>query len=119
MVSEVVVSNPRYTCAVWYWRHHCLRYELFETEKGAARFAAGLEDDGEGVVSGVQFSDGRTIEPHEWELLAQVNEENYARAIEEARQRLAAPAPLTRTVRDPFHDRKVKIKITEPEWLGR
>lgn len=111
--------TAEHTCAVWYWRYFNMYYELFQSEREAARFAVDLENDGEGDVSGVQFSDGRAVARNEWELFLQIDKEEDIRIMREIQQRLKAPSPPKRAIRDPFNNREIKIKITEPEWLGR
>lgn len=105
-------------CALWYWRHNVIEYEVYDSEAEAASAAVGMEDYGNGVPIGVQFPDGRTIRQDDW--VAYRDAVAKARADEEARsarQKDAPPIP-TRQVKDPFEGRPVTVEADEPEWLG-
>jgi hypothetical protein len=108
-------------CAVWYYRYHVLEYELCADEDEAVRFASGMSDAGTGAVIGVQFADGRTIKEGDWSALRAYEEEQWRRYEERARAAAANPPPkrTTRTITDPFDERKIIIDAAEPDWLGR
>jgi len=111
-----------YTCAVWYYRYHSPRYELFETEQDAAEDAYYMTETGECSVSGVQFADGRTVSVKEWQAYADVVA--AAEAEREASARAAeAPTPQpvkpARVVTDPFGGIALDIRDGDPDWLGR
>lgn len=107
------------TCAVWYWRHHSLDYDLYEDEQAAARFAASLEEWENGFVAGVQFSDGRLIKRDGWSAMRE--EERRRDQESDARMEAYKAVPPTpkRKINPPFTDDPyMEIDAEEPEWLG-
>ena len=105
------------TCALWYWRHNTITYDVFDTEAEAASMAVYFKDDAQGVPIGVQFANGRTIRYQDWDAYRAARQQ----ADEDCRQRLANPAEPrpTRTVLDPFEGKEVTIEADEPSWLGK
>jgi hypothetical protein len=110
-----MTTEERDVVAVWFMRYLCMSYDLFDSEKEAAGFANYLEDEGEGVVIGIQFADGRAVPAKDWTTPAEVRrawEEQNATRIPDQ------PRPV-RAVRDPFKGERVMVEVTEPDWLGR
>lgn len=106
-----------YTCALWYARYGHPRFELCETEEDAAEFAYQLEANGDGVLHGVQFADGRLMKGYDWELLHSVRR----REDEEWRERMnqnASRRPVGK-VKDPFSDSSLAVFDEVPSWLGK
>lgn len=110
-------AGTKDSVALWYSRYMSPGYELCDSEEEAAGLAWGMEDSGGAAVLGVQFSDGRTIERENWPALEAV-QERFEQAEREARDKLRPPVP-EREVLDPFRGRALKIRASEPEWLGR
>jgi len=104
------------TVALWYSRYMSSDYELCDSEDAAAGLGVGMEDSGGAVVLGVQFADGRTIERDSWPAFAAA-QERFRQAEGEARDK---PRPVVpeREVLDPFRGRSLKIRASEPQWLG-
>ena len=117
-MSAAEDERARYAMALWWMRYNSPDYELYETEREAADFGSYLEDEGDGVVLGVQFADGRTIARAGWreyrEARARRRDEDARRRAQEATR---APVPM-REARDPFTGTAVKIEVSEPSWLG-
>ncbi len=107
------------TCALWYWRHMVLGYEIYDTEAEAARAAWAMEDNGGAVPSGIQFPDGRTVAASEWPALARQWAAVFAAdAARRAGVTPSQPEPAGRKVRSPFGDAVVVVDAGEPAWLG-
>lgn len=101
--------------ALWYRRYRVTDYSIWDSEEEAAGIAAAMEDDGAGVVKGVQFQDGRLIPAEEWEAFARARERRE-RAWEE-REAKQEPRPK-RKITAPFGGGIIEIDAREPSWLG-
>jgi hypothetical protein len=107
-------------CALWYWSHGSIQYQLYNTEQEAARGAVYMADDGDhGFPAGIQRQDGTWTALDDWEAYEterdRINDEVWRRIREEDKK----PKPPTRKIRPPFNDREITIYATEPDWLGR
>lgn len=103
--------------ALWYARHHSPGYGLCDSEEEAAELGAGMADSGGASVLGVQFADGRTIERDSWPAF-EAAQERFRQAEQEARDK-PRPAVPEREALDPFGGRMLRIRVSEPAWLGR
>ena len=104
-------------CAVWYWRHGCINYELCESEQAAAAWAYNLDDTEEGSVAGVQFADGRLIKRDDWQALRFYEaEQERARRVRPA---VRVNPRASRMVLDPFTRERVVVDHDAPAWLGQ
>jgi hypothetical protein len=103
--------------ALWYVRYHSPGYVLCDSEEEAAELGVGMEDSGGASVLGVQFSDGRTVERDSWPAFAAAQERSW-QAEREARDK-PRPAVQEREALDPFGGRMLRIRASEPSWLGR
>ena len=114
-----MADRSKSECALWYVRYHSPDYELCESEEAAARLGAGMMENGDCSVLGVQFPDGRTIDVDNWPAWDEAQrwmDAGYARMEEE---RARQPKPVMRKVCDPFNGWALEVKATEPEWVGR
>jgi hypothetical protein len=109
------MSEPAYTCAVWYIDDHGqIDYELAQNESEAARLAAWA--DGDGTALGLQRADGSTLPAATWQEFA--DEKRRQREAERERwENPPPPVPIRRAL-DPFRGRELDIEVTEPDWLG-
>lgn len=103
-------------CALWYERWHQTRYDLFDSEQGAADYAVYLTEEGEGQPLGVQFADGRTLKVDDWPAYA-ARKQRWEENERADAARVVEPRP-TRKVRDPFTDAVVDVEVSAPGWLG-
>jgi hypothetical protein len=109
------MSEPTYTCAVWYLDEYGqIDYELCENELGAAYDAAIY--DGDGTVLGLQRADGSTVPAGVWLELEEAK--HKLRELKEQRRRNQPPPPETRRAKDPFKGYTLDIEVEEPDWLG-
>jgi hypothetical protein len=109
------------TCAVWYYRHHVVYYELCGDEDEAVSYANSLSEHGEGATVGVQFADGRFVERDDWTALDDYEREQAARwRAEYEAERLNPPPPrLTRSVHPPWDTKDTAVvEPGDPAWLG-
>lgn len=105
-------------CALWYWRHHRVTYAICEDETDAADYAVYLNAYGEGLPTGVQFSDGQTLKLKDWSVYLDAYREHRAKEDAESAERDAAPPPEVREILDPFDGKLVTVAASEPAWLG-
>lgn len=115
------------TVALWYWRHYSLHYSLYDDEQKAAYSALYLEDSGEGLVEGIQFSDGRTLSrPTPWKssldwwpaYKAEYDRQRIHEEQTDAKRHAEPPRP-TRVICAPFGlSELLNVDASEPEWLG-
>lgn len=105
--------------ALWYSRYHSPDYELCDSEEEAARLGVGMEDSGGASVLGVQFADGSTIERDNWPAF-RAAQEWFWKAQRESQEASDAQPPVPRReVLDPFCGHALKIRASDPQWLGR
>jgi len=113
------MTDPSYTCAVWYMRYYNIEYELCATEEEAARFAVCLRDDSQGVPLGIQFADGRAVKSADWSFLDEVEELMRLEAADRVDRLRQETPPPSRKTRDPFDGNPLVVDLTEPSWLGQ
>ena len=101
--------------ALWYRRYRETDYSIWGSEEEAAGIGAAMEDDGDGVVKGVQFQDGRLIRAEDWDALARARKRRD-QAWEE-RDAKREPRPK-RKITAPFGGGIIEIDAREPAWLG-
>lgn len=101
-------------CAVWFMRHGSPDYELCDNEHDAAGFVYYMAESGSGVLSGIQFADGRIIKADDWD-----GPERYAEELDRDKAaRPPSPPPETRTVHDPFSRQDAEVFTKDPSWVG-
>lgn len=110
--------NNHYQVALWYVRHHSSGYALCDSEQDAARLGVAIADSGSAWITGIQFSDGRTIARENWEAYTEARQ-----WMDEAWNRRytadqAKPPKPVREIRDPFRGKTFTIDASEPSWLG-
>lgn len=106
-------------CALWFWRHYSLDFDLYDTEEEAARAAVAMEDNGDANVQGVQFRDGRCLDRDNWPAYEQAESRIRQEEKEWAARYAAEPARPTREIRDPFKRREVlTVDEDTPGWVG-
>jgi hypothetical protein len=115
------VSEP--TCALWYWSHGAVSYELYDDETAAVRAAIYMADDGDyGFPAGVQKADGSYTPLEDWAAYT-AEQLRLTRAVSSAVDaRASRPRPATREVQPPFetrHDQTLAVPADAPSWLGR
>jgi len=109
------MSDP---VALWYWRHHAISFEIYDSERDAAGAAVYMEDYEQGSPIGIQFPDGRTVHLDDWPAYHEEEERRRAQEKADSAKRAATPRP-TRKVLDPFEGRAVTVDDDEPVWLGK
>lgn len=102
-------------CALWYWRHGAMDYEIYDSEEQAAKEAVGMEEYDHGSPVGLQFSDGRTVLAEDWQALKDAQK----KFNESVRCRQAAPTRATRLILNPFDGAPKRVDDSEPQWLGK
>ena len=113
-------KDDRGECALWVWRYGSLGPELHDSEWQPAAAVMACEDEGEGSVAGVQFSDGTYVDCDDWPMLKRAREAQRRRWEEENADAANRPRIATRKVDPPFPSRgKVTIPADFPEWVGR
>ena len=110
-MSEPLAVRAEVACAVWYWRHNSMRYELCDSEATAVSMAVEITDRGEGSVVGVQFADSRTTRIADWAAYQAA----WERRLTEPPSVIPAPA---RIVLDPFGGHGVVADVDDPAWVG-
>ncbi len=108
-------------CALWYWRHHRIVFDIHPDELSAIRTAYYMYEDGEGVPEGVQFKDGTYVPMLYWTEYQQY--ENQAREDEERRiqEAMARPKPEMKIIYAPFPEDKewpIHTLASTPDWVG-
>jgi hypothetical protein len=107
-------------CALWYWSHGSVDFELFEDEQSAASFAHALYESNNGAPECVQFPDGRYIRVEDWPEFEAEEERIDQRAAERARKEAQRPRPAIRQIAVPWDAaHKVTVMADAPAWLGR
>jgi hypothetical protein len=105
-------------CALWYTRHHAPGFELCDSEEDAARRGIWMEEHGEAVVLGVQFTDGHAVARGDWAAW----QDAQRRLTQEYEARLEAQVREpreTREIRDPFVGQSLVTNAFTPAWLGK
>jgi hypothetical protein len=105
-------------CALWYWRHHHVTYDICESEIDAAEHAVYLNAYGEGMPTGVQFSDGRLLKLNDWPTYQKAYQAFRIREEAEEAERDAQPPLKVREILDPFDGKLVTVLADTPTWLG-
>jgi len=101
--------------ALWFWRHHQMHYDIWDSEEEAAGTAVAMTYDGTASPAGVQFPDGRLIDCDDWLAFAEA-EEQRRRAFE---RRAAEREPRPRRkITAPFGGGQLEIDAGDPSWLG-
>jgi hypothetical protein len=108
------------TCAVWYYRHHVVYYEVCDDETKAVSYASYLNEHDEGAVAGVQFADGRFVERDGWTALDEYEREQTERWRAAAKAEAQNPTPPRgRDVRLPWDTSDTAyVEAGDPAWLG-
>jgi hypothetical protein len=106
-------------CALWYWYHGSIQYELCDDEEEAARSAVWMTNDESGSPAGVQRSDGTYTPREEWEAYKIEDQRQWDSMMKRVREDQANPKPATRTIYPPFSDQRVTVLADAPGWLGR
>jgi hypothetical protein len=107
-------------CALWYWSHGSIRYELYDDEESAASGACWMADDGDhGFPAGVQRSDGTYTPLDEWAAYKAEDQRAWDSMMKRVREDQFKPKPATRTIYAPFSDQRVTVLADAPAWLGR
>jgi hypothetical protein len=114
--------------ALWFWRHHQVYVDLYDSERAAAEIAVHMSDNGDASITGVQFPDGSFVHWLDWPLAEEVRKEQDAywdKVLEESKK---SPKPLTRKIKTPFlcsdyygnrkSRRDVTVPASYPDWLG-
>lgn len=108
-------------CALWYWSHGSIFYELHDDEAAAASHAVAMVDYETGAPAGVQYEDGTYTDVKEWAEYKAEDDRQWQRMVDRARaERLDPnPKPVLREVAVPWDStRKIKVEADAPAWVG-
>jgi hypothetical protein len=107
-------------CALWYWSHGAIYYELCSDEQEAVKSAHDLYDYDEGAPAGVQYADGTYLDTKDWPEYQAEGERRSREAVVQAREAMSLPRPATRQIGVPWDETKtVSANADAPSWLGR
>lgn len=96
-------------CALWFMRWGNPEVEICRDENEAVVIAMELEDDNDGIPSGIQYADGRCVRIEDVEA--------YQDQHREVDQRQEAAELEMETVTDPFSGRPAPVAEKVPAWL--